>query len=77
MTWTELIEAINPDHMPRVLWQGKFSGTVTEIRFTNSYKGITVQFDDRNYGMWFWENDEYDKRSKYLRDLELLTHPSK
>lgn len=70
MTWKEMIDALTPESMPTVEWNGN-RGIITEIKSNARHRGITVQFEHLNYGTWFWEGHT-DGRSKSIQDLKLI-----
>lgn len=49
------------------------NGMVTVIKDHRGTKGCEVVFDGYDYGTWFWDSDEHDKRRQYMRNLKLET----
>lgn len=73
MTFKELLtKSAELGEFPRVFYPEHGPGTITVLKNNRSYKGCGVQFDSLNYDKWFWDSDEADKRTKYMRDLTFL-----
>lgn len=70
MTWKEMIDALTPESMPTVEYDGN-RGIITEIKSNARNRGITVQFEHLKYGMWFWDGYT-DGRSKNIKGLKLV-----
>lgn len=48
-------------------------GIVTTIKFHGKHHGVGVGFDGMNFDSWFYTIESTDKRSKYVRDLEIIS----
>lgn len=72
MTTKELLIACGSGVMPKVKNEVFGIGQVTTIKDNDRYIGCAVKFESPNYDIWFWDSNETDKRTKYMRELSLL-----
>lgn len=78
MTFSELLAAcING--LPDVECTSKVHGAlnnrgkVVVIKDNGRFRGCGVQFSGLNYDTWFWDSEEGDARSHYMRDLKVVS----
>jgi hypothetical protein len=68
MKFEDLLKAC-ASGLPIVYYNGN-KGQVTTIKDNGRYKGCAVNFG-KNYDEWFHDVESEDKRSKYMKDLNL------
>ncbi len=78
LTFTDILKACGNGQLPKVYTTNPKNndqlifGTVTTIKHNGKHFGVGVTFDGLNYESWFYESDDDDKRSRYIRDLKII-----
>lgn len=73
MTFKEILRACASGEMPCVETKDGTMGQVVTIKSNGRHKGIAVYFSGVGCDTWFTDSDDTDNRTKYMRDLRLVS----